>query len=339
MKRGSLVLAVLAALLVLSALALVAPTRAAPGRAASPTVYSKDYTLGAWPNVAGPFAGAAAPACTRDSTGVCVFVVNGIKYNHPVEQAWDGLVALAKYQAIGPTDIADLALAEKEAARLVGTHLTSSATGASWWLPYRFNFAEYGLSADTLHAPWYSGMAQGEVLELFSRLYLVTKASQYRTDAIDTFDSFIEPLQAGQAWNAHPWVDLVDSTSHFWIEEYASSRTSDDVINGSGFAVFGLIDYFKIVQDSRAHPLINEGLLTFLYGADHARNPGGVASYSLSLRSDRSAQYHLIVTAQLQDLATLTTDTFYKNEAAGYLGDYHLTATSATPTPPGFGGM
>ncbi len=333
-------LAVVFAALVVLTLVFVgvfSTAHAAPGASFVPAVYSGHYSLGSWPVAAeGPYAGVGLSDCHRDSTGVCIEVVNGVTYNHPVFQAQDGLGALALYIHNGPSDTADLALAQKEAARLVSTHLTNSHTGASWWFPYRFSFEEYGLSSLTFHPPWYSGMAQGAELDLFARLYLTTGNKAYRTDAIAAFDSFLEPLLSGQSVTAHPWVDRVDSTGHFWVEEYPSARVDDDVINGYGFALYGLVDYYQIVKDSRALPLIQEGLLTFLYGADHARNPGGIASYSLSERSDRSAGYHVIVTAELQNFATLTGDIHYANERAEYYSDYHVAGTSNAVPEPGW---
>jgi len=44
-----------------------------------------------------------------------------------------------------------------------------------------------------LRAPWYSGMAQGLAISLFSRLSVVTGEARWRQAATATFDSLLIP--------------------------------------------------------------------------------------------------------------------------------------------------
>ena len=64
-------------------------------------------------------------------------------------------------------------------------------------------------------APWYSAMAQGEALSLFSRLWAVTKEPAWRQAAEQTLTSLSLGPAAGQPWCSH-----VDEAGHLWLDEY-----------------------------------------------------------------------------------------------------------------------
>jgi hypothetical protein len=88
-----------------------------------------------------------------------------------------------------------------------------------------------------MQAPWYSGLAQGFALSLFTRLYELTGDDVYKTAAQTTFASFLVagPLQS-------PWVADVDSGGHLWLQTYPGS-TSACVCNGHMVATLALYDY------------------------------------------------------------------------------------------------
>jgi len=88
-----------------------------------------------------------------------------------VRQAQDGLAALESYRL--NNDPSQLAQAKLDAQRLLDRKVQRDA---GYFFPYPFDFALHGNTANTIRAPWYSGMAQGLTLSLFSRLADVTRS-------------------------------------------------------------------------------------------------------------------------------------------------------------------
>jgi hypothetical protein len=281
------------------------------------------FALGAWPDMGGPYVRMSPHDGDRDASGIRVYVANGKAYDDPVVQAQDGLFALVRYSA--NKQAVDLALALQEAQHLLSYHTTNAATGDAWWYPYPFDFSEYSDSQETAIAPWYSGMAQGEALDLFTRLYTRTGDQQWATAAAHTFTSFLYPLKAGESLTARPWSVQVESNGYLWIEEYPTPNAQDDTINGFGFALFGLIEYARLTKDARAVDLADAGLTTYLYGATKVRNPGGISSYSVSHPEAKHSGYHIVVTRQLALFAAVTKDARFDTLAKEFFKDYHTT--------------
>jgi len=307
---------------------LTAPTETRTVRGVTFTL--TPYTLHPWPSPTGffmPTLGSVplhptGPVTTtlRDATGVRVVIHNGKVYNMPVAQAQDGLHWLARYRSDGTP--AALTLALREGRRLIATRRGSRTTGGAWWFPYLFPFEEYGTVKYLDRPPWYSGMAQGEALDLFTELYVVTKAPMWKQAAQHTFTSFLYPLRAGQSPTARPWVDRTVGRS-LWIEEFPLPNPNDDTINGFGFALLGLTDYARTFHDSQAQLIAEGGLATWLHAIPKVRHPGGVMGYSLSHPMDRSPGYHRIVTGQLSFLGAITGNAQFGALARVLSDDFH----------------
>jgi len=291
------------------------------------------YVFGPWPNPIGFFQPTLGPvrlrysmpsslsgSSPRDATGVRVVLHQGRVYNMPVAQAQDGLGLLARYRT--DRGSAALTLALREGARLIATHRTSRSTGSAWWFPYLFPFQEYGDRKLIDRPPWYSGMAQGEAVDLFTQLYVITKAPKWRLAAQHAFASFLYPLRAGQSTTARPWVDRVIGRN-LWIEEFPLPNPNDDTINGFGFALIGLTDYARAFHDSQAQLIADGGLATWLRAIPKVRFPGGVMGYSLSHRNDRSKAYHHAVVYQLEFLGAVTSDPRFGALAGVLYDDFH----------------
>lgn len=248
-------------------------------------------------------------------------LLNGKLVDQPVTQAQVGLWEVAIYLKTHSSTNLDLALVE--ARHLVKIHHTNSATGLSWWFPYPFTYEEENDPKAIAYAPWYSGLAQGMVLDLFTQLYTVTSDTYWKTAADDTFASFLYPWRPGVSVSAHPWVTQVDKLGYFWIEEYPKPNPNDDTINGLGFAIYGLIEYYRAFHSSQVLLLTQATLTTFLHGTQLARHPGGIASYSLSHPNLRPAHYHLIVYAQLRIFGSVTSNTGFTKVGSEYYWDYY----------------
>lgn len=167
--------------------------------------------------------------------------------DHPVIQAQDGLRALESFRTT--KDPALLAQAKLDAQRLLDRKVQRDD---GFFFPYPFDFAIHGSKSNTLRAPWFSGMTQGQALSLFARLADITEDPSWRVAADATFVSLLLPADAQDA--SLPFVSWVDANKHLWIEEYAKQPLpkADHTFNGHVFAVFGVWDYYRISQDPRA---------------------------------------------------------------------------------------
>jgi hypothetical protein len=294
--------------------------------ALTPYVFGPGLAAGFWSPTVGtvklhyPVPSSLAGDAPRDASGVRVVVKHGVVYNQPVTQAQDGLHLLQRYRSRGGAVF--LTLAQREGQRLINTHRTSRLTGTAWWMPYLFTFEAYGEKRYTQPPPWYSGMAQGLAVDLFTQLYAITGAPKWRVAAEYTFQSFLFPLEKGQSPTSHPWVDRVVGSS-LWIEEYPTPNPNDDTINGFGFALVGLTDYAREFHDHRAQLVAEAGLATWLHATPKVRHPGGVMGYSLSHPLDRSKKYHLIVVHQLNFLGAVTGDGQFGALANVFYDDFH----------------
>ena len=283
------------------------------------TFHTAVYHLGAWSNANGPMP--HAKTGPRDGTGVRMTDVKGVLYNSPVIQAQDGAGALLQYGT--SKDMTYLDLAKKDAQRLIDTHVTNAVTKDAWWFPYPFDYALYGDPTDTTIGPWYSGMAQGEAVYLFTRLYEITGDTAWKTAAIHAFHSLLYPLKAGEAPRSRPWATLVDSKGYYWIEEWTTPKPEDDTINGFGFATYGVIEYLREFHDPEATRVADAALTTYIYGVQHVRHPGGPSSYSLSHMDKLYTGYHGVVTSQLAVFAHVTGDPQFKTLYQEFYQDYH----------------
>ena len=88
----------------------------------------------------------------------------------------------------------------------------------------------------------YSAMAQGEGASILIRAYLHTNDTRYYNGAIRAIDLMLKPVEEG-------------GTARYlgeklYLEEYVKDKPNL-VLNGWVFAIFGLLDVFKLTQDVR----------------------------------------------------------------------------------------
>jgi hypothetical protein len=244
------------------------------------------------PYAGGPMAPLHAPRPV-DAAGVPLFVMDGHRSYHPVVLDTRALQLLDAYRR--SHDKRYLAAARAVADRLVRI---SRLVGGARYLPYRFDFALHGRADDVLRAPWYSGMAEGMALSVFTRLHAIEGRAEDLAIAA-TFEAALRPHG-----RKGPWVSYVDAAGYLWIEEYPG-RHPDHTLNGFNFALFGLYDYAIETGDPDATRLFIGGLTTVLHYLPQFRNPGGLSNYCLR-HLVVSAKYHGIHVAQLKALARMT---------------------------------
>jgi hypothetical protein len=257
-----------------------------------------------------------------DATGVRMFSLSGTLYNHPVAQAQYALANLNSHRLTGTP--AYLATAVRNAERLLERRVDSG--GASYF-PYEFDFALYGKTSKMMRAPWYSAMAQGQVLSTFVRLHQVTGEQRWMTAAEATFHSLTFAPAEGL-----PYVTFVDGQRRLWLEEYPRGGTilGERVLNGHNFAIHGLVDYWGATADPAAAELIQGATATIKdTGRTAFRKVDAMSLYALG-DTVQNAKYHQIHVEQALLLWRYTSDPYFIGMAADYRADYPLPTVSAT---------
>ena len=245
-----------------------------------------------------------------DADGLPIRIYDGEYHHNPVNTSQAGLEWLACYRETNDPWYLEHAI--KAGHRLIET--AHDFDGAMFF-PYLFDYSIHGTSAYSLVAPWYSGMAQGQALSLFSRLGEQTSEPEWEAAAAATLASF-HHVRGEDA----PWIIDVDEDNSAWIEEYPSDFESH-VLNGFMFAMFGLYDYYAWRGDPFAKKVFLQTLHTLRRNVESFRNPGAISVYCLSHRR-KSNGYHAIHIGQLQAITLMTEDPYFASVADMFLEDY-----------------
>jgi D-glucuronyl C5-epimerase-like protein len=269
---------------------------------------STPFSLHKLPASARPYARADPLPLTdrgvHDASGVRMSRQKGKLYDHPVAQAQYGLGLVDSHRLTGKA--AYLTKAVLQAQRLVARRVVR---GNGWFYPYRFSFALHN-GPDVLPAPWYSMMAQGQALSLFTRLAETTGEARWRTAADHTFASFLLPFAAGKPWGVYVKDGLLR------LEEYPHPKKlwGDETYNGHVFSLFGLYDYWALTGNATALALLRGALTTArdVLPELHVRNFR--SHYCLRHQLD-AGQYHTIHVEQQQMLYAMTWDAAFARNA------------------------
>lgn len=249
---------------------------------------------------------------TRDATGAYMQEIGGVLYDHPVGQAQYLVNMLRNLRLTGEQRYLDIAIAN-------GNRLLDRAVEhrGGIFFPYGFDFALHGRG--TMEAPWYSGMAQGIALSGFVRLYEWTGDPKWLDAAHRTYASFLVPREIGK-----PWVTGVDR-GLLWFEEYPWTPF-DHTWNGHNFAIFGLLDYWRLTGSEDARQLVLGGLTTTSRTSAKVRVPGGVSNYCLAQscldRRVRNRGYHTVHISQALYLHRYTRNEAFAVLADNFVADY-----------------
>lgn len=243
-----------------------------------------------------------------DQDGI-IFYAN--QYYHPNQLANTGLYYFDSYRKTNNNEY--LVRAEKHAKKLIEK---SQEIDGALYFPYEFDFKLHDLKDDVLRAPWYSGMAQGEALSLFVRLYQETNQKEYLAAAQKTFKSF---SRLGEKNN--PWTVYVDSAGYYWIEEYPE-ESPDHTLNGFIFGLYGVYDYYELTKDRQAKEISEAALTTLKHYLTEFRKEGGVSYYCLK-HQKQDKKYHQTHIEQLNMLYKTTGDEYFKSMADNFYNDYH----------------
>ena len=174
------------------------------------------------------------------------------------------------------------------------------------YFPYNFDFTLHKCPDETLYSPWYSGMAQGQVLSLFCRLFEITADSSLLDNSTMVFQSLINFKGDGK----DPWVSCIDSTGHLWFEEYPIDPPAY-TLNGMIFAIFGVYDYYRITGDKYALSILQASITTIKKNIHLYRNEGDISYYCLKHKL-KNLDYHNIHIGQLHSLYLITGDEYFE---------------------------
>lgn len=175
------------------------------------------------------------------------------------------------------------------------THLEKSAHGLGVW-NHHFDW-EY---RDTLRAPWYSGLAQGQGISVLVRACKETGDTRYLEIARLALAAFFTPVADGG-------VAFSDDNGDLWFEEYIVSPPTH-ILNGFMWAAWGVYDYFLATQDHAARDLFVRAVQTLLRNLEQY-DLGFWSLYEQSgtrLPMTASPFYHRLHIVQLRVMHRLT---------------------------------
>jgi hypothetical protein len=170
-----------------------------------------------------------------------------------------------------PIAIAQWGLGSHNSFRRIGSTLAKEKfLLASDWLCDRLERNEHGLHVwnhyfdweyrQTLKAPWYSGLAQGQGISVLVRAYAETGNSKYLDFATLAFRSFLNNTIDGG-------VTFTDENGNIWFEEYIVSPPTH-ILNGFIWTAWGVYDYFLATGSAEAADLFARAVKTLQCNLD-----------------------------------------------------------------------
>ena len=246
-----------------------------------------------------------------DTDSVELFAYNGALYYHPVFLCHRALGFIAAYVKTGESVF--LIRAKRTVAALMRE---SEPHDEAFFAPYLFDYNVHADPKNNLPAPWFSGMGQGELLEVTVRIFELTSDSAYLAFSDRVFASLEQLRETGS-----PWVTSLDQDQYYWIEEYPLERGMDQTLNGFIAAVFGVYDYYRVTRSERARALYECCLTTLKAYLPEFRRPGQRSYYCLGHKVVATEGYHQFHCSQLHNLARITGDVFFEDVARLFESD------------------
>jgi heparosan-N-sulfate-glucuronate 5-epimerase len=167
-----------------------------------------------------------------------------------------------------------------------------------WVWSHHFDW-EY---SETLKAPWYSGLAQGQGVSLLLRAHVHSRDERYQHAADEAFVALTRPIAEGG-------VLFEDDQNDLWIEEYLVDPPTH-ILNGFMWALWGVFDFALARADASAMQIFNRGVETLLHNLPRF-DAGYWSLYEQSgtrLKMLASPFYHQLHVVQLRVMSRLTGD-------------------------------
>jgi heparosan-N-sulfate-glucuronate 5-epimerase len=229
----------------------------------------------------------------------------GRQYN-PIAIAQYGLGNYNLFRRSGGADRRDNFL---RAADWLVLHLEKNPLGLAVW-NHHFDW-EY---RDTLRAPWYSALAQGQGISVLVRAHLLRAQeesgdSRYLDAAQGALASLFKPVAEGG-------VAFTDEQGDLWFEEYVVSPPTH-ILNGFIWAAWGVYDYSLATRDHSAQELFARAVRTLTHNLDRY-DLGFWSLYEQSgtrLPMVASPFYHQLHIVQLRVMHRLTGEDKFRRVA------------------------
>jgi heparosan-N-sulfate-glucuronate 5-epimerase len=228
----------------------------------------------------------------------------GLQYNPIAIAQW----GLANYNLFSATRDEVRWQKTLKAAHWLTANLEQNAHGL-WVWNHHFDW-EY---RDTLKAPWYSGLAQGQGVSLLLRAHAHARSDREK----EQFNSAVErAFVALTRLISDGGVLFEDERNDLWIEEYIV-RPPTHILNGFIWALWGVFDLWLARGDDTAKGIFDRGAETLTRNL--ARYDTGYWSlYEQSgtrLKMLASPFYHQLHIVQLRVMSKLTGDTRFADVA------------------------
>jgi len=229
----------------------------------------------------------------------------GLQYN-PIAIAQYGLGNYNFFRRSG-----DLTRREKFflTAAWLCSRLENNAHGLAVW-NHHFDW-EY---RDTLKAPWYSALAQGQGISVLLRAHQESGDARYHDAAARALACFFHPVDKGG-------VAFTDESGDLWFEEYIVSPPTH-ILNGFIWATWGIYDYWLATKDVSAQELFSRAVRTLLHNLDRY-DLGFWSLYEQSgtrLPMVASRFYHQLHIVQLRVMHRLTGEAAFARVADRWEG-------------------
>jgi len=142
-----------------------------------------------------------------------------------------------------------------QAAEWLCSHLEPNAQGVAVW-NHHFDW-EY---RETLKAPWYSALAQGQGISVLLRAHKESGDTRYLDASREAMVSFERPIKDGG-------VAFTDESGDVWFEEYLVSPPTH-ILNGFIWALWGAYDYWLFTGGAEVKELFTRGVRTLVHNLD-----------------------------------------------------------------------
>ena len=217
----------------------------------------------------------------------------GLQYNPIAIAQW----GLANYNRLCQTGESVRLQNTLKSADWLASHLEQNASGL-WVWNHHFDW-DY---RETLKAPWYSGLAQGQGVSLLLRAHDYTGDAQYLQAADRAFVALTKLVAEGG-------VLFEDEERNLWIEEYLVHPPTH-ILNGFMWALWGVFDFWLVREDPSAKEIFDRGIKTLAENLLRF-DTGYWSLYEQSgtrLKMMASPFYHRLHIVQLRVMANLAGD-------------------------------
>ncbi|MFZ7118441.1 MAG: D-glucuronyl C5-epimerase family protein [Bacteroidota bacterium] len=157
--------------------------------------------------------------------------------------------------------------------------------------------------------PWYSGLAQAEVICVLIRYYALTKDKNVIPIIKKVRDFLFLPLDKGGLLNK-------TAEGNIWIEEYPNSKQHLHVLNGFFITTIGIIEYCTLFPDDKYAEEIKQECLTSIKKSVQFYETGNNwLTYDRGAKASVSSWYMKAQVLEMEHLFRLTKDTFFRKQS------------------------